>query len=65
MSPAIPDADRAVPAPVADVEDGVRRILSLRKRYGTSGQCGEDLDLIREALEHHARSTSPDNRRGA
>ncbi|MEX3556923.1 MAG: hypothetical protein VB135_00360 [Burkholderia sp.] len=48
----------------SSVEEDVRSILMGRKKYGTSGQRGEDLDLIREALEHRARSTSP-NSRGA
>jgi hypothetical protein len=48
----------------SSVEEDVRSILMGRKKHGTSGQRGEDLDLIREALERRARSTSP-NSRGA
>lgn len=49
----------AVPEPsTAGVEDAVQTILMLRKRYGTSGQRGEDIDLIRAALGLQASGTS-------
>lgn len=62
MSPAIPTADRAEPEPVAGVDDEAQTILLLRKRYGTSGQRGEDIDLIRAALGDRAGGTPPSGR---
>lgn len=36
--------------PRIDVETAVQAILALRRKYGTSGQSGEDIHLIRAAL---------------
>lgn len=38
------------PRPSADVEKAIAEILERRRRYGVSGQAGEDIALIRAAL---------------
>lgn len=36
--------------PTSDIEKAIAEILERRRRYGVSGQAGEDVALIRAAL---------------
>lgn len=38
------------PLPSSDVERAIAEVLERRRRYGASGQAGEDIALIRAAL---------------
>lgn len=49
---AAPMADQLLlfPSTTFDVEEAIRKILTLRRKYCCSGHAGEDIELIRAAL---------------